>query len=69
MKVIVAIHDHRYGITIRAFDSWAKADAWRERLARDGWDSLGLGDDPFDVGTYWDTVPEEWFSSEEMEVE
>ncbi len=29
-KVVVAIYEHRHGMETRVFDSWKKAQAWKE---------------------------------------
>lgn len=66
--VWVAGWDYRNGTEIRVFDDYTKVEKWREDIARDNWEDLGLGELLFDADVYWDQVPEEWFFYEQCEV-
>ena len=70
MKVYVAIHEHRHGMDVNVYDTWAGAEAWKEEIARENWDRVSedplLEDDCADE--YFDLVHGEWFRIEECHV-
>jgi hypothetical protein len=65
-NVIVAVHEKKGCVEMRAFDNIEKAWAWKEEIAHENWDE---SDGPFDELAYWDYAWDEWFTCEEVEVE
>ena len=70
-KVMVAIYDHQDGMDTRAFDSWKKAQAWKDEIGADKWARVSDDPQPEDPcgDEYFDLVDDEWFNVEECEVE
>ena len=70
-KVLVAIYEHRHGMDIRVFDSWKKAQAWKDEIGADNWPRVSDDTQPEDIcgDEYFDLIHSEWFYVEECEVE
>ena len=70
-KVVVAIYEHRHGMGTRVFDSWKKAQAWKDEIGADNWYRASDDPQPEDAcgDEYFDLVDDEWFYVEECEVE
>ena len=70
-KVIVAIYEHRYGMDVRVFDSFKKAQAWKDEIGADNWQHISDDPQPEDTcgDEYFDLAYGEWFNVEECVVE
>ena len=73
MKVFVAIYEHRHGSDVRVFDTFAKAQAWKDELGAECWDNVSDDPQPEDPcgDEYFGLAGEscdEYFNVEELEV-
>lgn len=76
MKVFVAIYEHRHGNDVRVFDSFAKAQAWKDDIGTTYWTDVSEDPQPEDAcgDEYFELASEsftrgEYFTIEECEVE
>ena len=72
-KVIVATYEHRHGTDIRVFDSFEKAQVWKDEIGAEWWSEVSddtQPEDPCACGDeYFERAEGEWFNVEECEVE
>ena len=70
MKVYVAIQEHRHGMDVNVYNTWAGAEAWKEEIARENWDRVSEDPLPEDdcADEYFDLVHGEWFRIDEHHV-
>ena len=70
-KVVVAIYEYRNGKDTRVFDSWKKAQAWKDEIGAWEWGRASDDPQPEDAcgDKYFDLIDDEWFYVEECEVE
>ena len=73
-QVFVAVCEHCLGTDIRVFDTWDKAQAWKDELGAERWDKVSkdpqpedpCGDEYFYIAG---SVLNEWFYLKACEVE
>ena len=70
-KVVVAIYEYRNGMSVRVFDLWEKAQAWKDKIGAEEWCRASDDTQPEDAcgDEYFDLIDNEWFYVEECEVE
>lgn len=70
-QVTVAVFEHRHGMEFRAFDSFEKAQAWKDEIGAEFWSNVSNDPQPEDPcgDEYFDLADGSWFYIEVCEVE